>query len=56
MILFTILLITLIILAVLTVLVISATGAAFIIVFADVIVCAVLIVFLMKWLLKRKHR
>lgn len=54
MILFTILLITLIILTVLTVLVTSVLGATGIVLFGDVIVCAIFIIWLMKKLLKRK--
>ena len=52
MILFTILLITLIILTVLTVLVTSVLGATGIVLFGDVIVCAIFIIWLMKKLLK----
>lgn len=56
MVLFTILLLTLTLLTVLTVAVISVGGAAFIVIFGDVIVCIVFIVFIMKWLLKRKKK
>lgn len=54
MILLTILLITLILLTVLTVAVVSAVGAAGIVIFGDVIVCAVFIVLIMKFVIKRK--
>ena len=54
MILFAILLITLVILTVITVLAISAIGAGGIVLFGDVIVCMVLIIWLMKRLVKRK--
>lgn len=54
MILFSILAVMLIILTVITVVVVGAAGAGFIVIFGDVIVCAVLIVFLMKRLIKRR--
>lgn len=54
MILFTILFITLVILAVFTVLTVSALGATGIVLFGDVIVCAIVIIWLMKKLFKRK--
>ena len=54
MILFTILLLTLLILTVITVVAVSLGGAAFIIVFGDVIVCIVLIALLIKFLAKRR--
>lgn len=54
MILFSILLLTLLILTVITVVAISLGGAAFIVVFGDVIVCIVLIALLIKILMKRK--
>lgn len=54
MILLTILLITLILLTVLTVAVVSAVGAAGIVIFGDVIVCAVFIVLIMRFVIKRK--
>ena len=56
MILLTILILTLIILTVLAVLLISTVGAAGIVIFGDVIVCAVFIVLLIKWIIKRKRR
>lgn len=54
MILFTILLITLAIITVLTVLAVSVLGATGIVLFGDVIVCAIFIIWVMKKLLKRK--
>lgn len=54
MILFTILLLTLLLITVITVLAISAGGAAFIVLFGDVIVCGFLIIWIMKKLVKRK--
>ena len=54
MILFSILALTLLILTIITVVAISIGGAAFIIVFGDVIVCIVLIALLIKILMKRK--
>ena len=56
MILFTILLTTLLILMVFTLLAIGAGGAAFIIVFGDVIVCMALIVWIIKHLFGRKKK
>nr|DAV24930.1 MAG TPA: ATPase [Bacteriophage sp.] len=56
MILFTILLLTFAILATISVIVLSAGGAAFIVVFGDVFVCMLLIVWIMKRLLKRKKK
>jgi hypothetical protein len=56
MILFTILLLTLLILTTITVVAISLGGAAFIVVFGDVIVCIVFIALLIKFLTKRKRR
>lgn len=53
MILFMILLLTLIFLVVFTVFAVSAGGAIFIIVFGDVIVCAFLIVWMLKHLMKK---
>lgn len=55
MILFTILLLTLALLAVVTVLAISAGGAAFIILFGDVIVCMFIIIWVIKRLIQRKR-
>lgn len=54
MILFTILLIMLAIIAVITVLAIAIGGASVIIVFGDVIVCALFIIWIMKRLIKGK--
>lgn len=54
MILFTILLLTLLMLAVITVAAISIGGSAFIVVFGDVIVCMVFIIWIMKHLFTRK--
>lgn len=56
MILFTILAIILITLVVFSILIIGITGASFIIVFADVIVCAVIIWWIMKTILNRKKK
>ena len=56
MILFTILLTTLLILMVFTILAIGAGGAAFIIVFGDVIVCMALIVWIITHLFGRKKK
>lgn len=54
MILITILLLTLAVLAVITVLAISFGGAAVIILFGDVIVCMLFIIWIIKRLIKRK--
>lgn len=54
MILTTILLITFIVLMVTTVIALSVGGAAFILVFGDVIVCMAIIVWIVKRLIKRK--
>jgi len=54
MILFITLLITLLVLAVIVALAIGIGGAAFIIVFGDVIVCILIIVWIMKKILKRR--
>ena len=54
MILTTILLITFIVLMVTTVIALSMGGAAFILVFADVIVCMAIIIWIVKRLIKRK--
>ena len=56
MILFALLLVTLIFVVIFSVLVISATGATFIVLFGDVIICGYLIVKVMKYLLGRKKR
>lgn len=54
MILFTILLLMLILLTVLTVVVVSTIGAAGIVIFGDVIVCAVFIALIIRYLAKRR--
>lgn len=54
MILTTILLITFIVLMVTTVIALSMGGAAFILVFGDVIVCMAIIIWIVKRLIKRK--
>lgn len=54
MILFTILLITLLVLAIIVTFSIGIGGAAFIVVFGDVIVCMLVIVWIMKKILKRR--
>lgn len=54
MILSTILLITFIVLMVTTVIALSVGGAAFILVFGDVIVCMAIIIWIVKRLIKRK--
>lgn len=54
MVLFTILLLTLALLIVFTVAIVSAVGAAGIVVFGDVIVCIVFIVLLIRFLAKRR--
>ena len=54
MILFLILLLMLVILAIIVVLAVSVGGAAFILVFGDVIVCMVLIGLILKHLFKRR--
>ena len=56
MILFTIMGIILIILAVSGVLILSVGGAAFIVVFADVIVCMAIIIWIIKRLFKKKKK
>ena len=56
MILLTILVLTLLLLGIIVVATVSAIGAAGIILFGDVIVCAVFIVLLIKFLIKRKNR
>ena len=56
MILSTILLLTLAILTVIVIGAVSALGAGVIVIFGDVIVCAVFIVFLIKFLFKRKSK
>lgn len=55
MILTTILLITFIVLMVTTVIALSVGGAAFILVFGDVIVCMAIIIWIVKRLIKRKR-
>ena len=55
MILFTILLCVLVILSIFTILTVSTVGAAGIIVFGDVIVCAVLIIWILKRLINKKR-
>ena len=54
MILFCILMIIALILAIITIAAVSVGGAAFIIVFGDVIVCIALIILLIRFLAKRK--
>lgn len=54
MILFTILLLVLMLLIAITIVLASIFGASFIIVFGDVIVCIVLIVWILKKMIKRK--
>lgn len=54
MILSTILLITFIVLMVTTIIALSVGGAAFILVFGDVIVCMAIIIWIVKRLIKRK--
>lgn len=54
MILFLILLLTLLLITVITVLAISAGGAAFIVLFGDVIVCGFIIIWILRMLVKRK--
>lgn len=56
MILLMILLLTLLMLIGLTVLVVSTVGTVGIVVFGDVIVCAVFIILIIKWIIKRKKR
>ena len=56
MVLFTILALTLIILVTIGLLLIGAGGAVFITVFGDIIICAVFIVLIMRWLFKRKKK
>ena len=55
MILLTILALILLILAVTVILAVSLGGATFIIVFGDVIVCAVFIVLIIRFIIKRKR-
>lgn len=55
MILFIILLLTVLLLTVAGIAMLSVGGAAFIVLFGDVIVCAVLIVWIMKRLLKKRR-
>ena len=56
MILITILILTLILLTLLVVATVSAVGAGAIVIFGDVIVCAVFIVLIIKWLVKRRNK
>lgn len=56
MILTTILLLTLIMLVVFTILIVSATGAVGIVLFSDVIVCIMVMVWIIKHLFKRKKK
>ena len=56
MILLIILLLTLVFLSIIAVLAISAGGALFIVLFGDVIVCALVILWIMKKLIKRKRK
>lgn len=55
MILFTILLITLVVLAILAVLCVAVLGAAGIVVFGDVIVCAVIIALIIRHFIRKKQ-
>lgn len=55
MILFIMLVLTLFILTVFTVVAVSIGGAAFIIVFGDVIICVLLIVWLLRYLTRRRR-
>lgn len=55
MILFMILLLTLALLTVMTVVIVSVTGAVGVVLFGDVIVCIVLIVWLIKRIIKKKR-
>lgn len=54
MILFTILLLILLMLTVVTILIVSTIGATGIVIFGDVIVCAVFIALIMKFIVSRK--
>lgn len=56
MILFIILLFTLMLVMVTSIALLSVGGATFIIIFGDLIVCALMIVWIMKRLLKKKNR
>ena len=56
MILFTILLLTLAVLIIFTVAVVSVGGAAFIVIFSDVIVCIALLVWIIKIIAKKRGR
>ena len=56
MILFIILLLTLLTLMVFTILAVSAGGAVFIVLFGDVIVCILLIVWILKRLISKKKK
>lgn len=48
-------LITLALLAAIVIFTVSAVGATGIVIFGDVIVCAVFIVLIIKWLIKRRN-
>lgn len=54
MILFTMLAITLVLLVIFVIAAVAAGGAMFIVVFADVIVCIAIMVFIMRLLIKRR--
>lgn len=54
MILFTILLLVLMLLIAITVVLVSIFGAGFIVIFGDVIICIVLIVWILKKMIKRR--
>lgn len=56
MILFTILLIVLVIMAICAIVIIGVGGAAFGVIFADVIVCMAIIIWIMKKIFKRKKK
>lgn len=56
MILFTILAIIAVIITVIALVALIAGGAAFIVVFGDLIVCVALIILLMRWLFNRKRK
>ena len=54
MLLFAILLITLLVLALITVVTVGIGGAAFIVIFSDVIVCMAIIVFIMRKIINKR--
>ena len=56
MILFAILLIMLVLTTIFMVVIVGTTGAVGMIVFSDVIVCAAILIFIMKWLINRKKK